>query len=125
MRRIIIHLSIIYRIPEGVNAESRQVGQERLQQKLVEHDRTSSAPLGRRVSDGRHGDRPRRSCRDSYQSASRDRPLREHTTEHGIHDECLRWTFECVDVASQVLERLPAKPRRRSESGYQVNRIGC
>jgi hypothetical protein len=47
------------------------------------------------------------------------------TTEHGIHDECLRWTFECIDVASPVLERLPAKPRRRSESGYQNNRVRC
>lgn len=34
------------------------------------------------------------------------------------------WTFERVDVANQILERLPAKPRRSSESGYQGNRIG-
>ena len=63
--------------------------------------------------------KPRRSCRDSYQPASGDRLLRELTTEHGIHDECLRWPFEFVDVASQVLERLSAKPRGRSESGYR------
>jgi hypothetical protein len=123
MRRIILHISD--RFPEGVNAGSRQVGQEHLEQKPSEHECTSWTFLCRRIPDGHHGDRPWRSCRDSYQSVSNDRLLRELTTEHGIHDECLRWTFECIDVASPVLERLPAKPRRRSESGYQNNRVRC
>jgi hypothetical protein len=123
MRRIILHISTLYRFLEGVNARSRQVGQKRVEQKTPEHERTSSASLCRRISDGRHCDRPRRSCRDSYQSVSRDRLLRELITEQGIHDECLRWALERVDVESQVLERTLAKPRHCSESGYQINRI--
>ena len=45
-------------------------------EKTPEHERTSSASLCRRISDGRHCDRPRRSCRDSYQPVSRDRLIR-------------------------------------------------
>jgi hypothetical protein len=112
MRRIILHISTLYRFREGVNVRSRRVGQERIEQRPPEPERTSA---WRRISDGRHGDRPRRSCRDSYQPAGGDRLVPELTTEHSIHDECLRWPFGCVDVASQVLERLAAKPRSRSE----------
>jgi hypothetical protein len=47
-----------------------------------------------------HSNRPRRPCRDNYQPAGTDRLFGEHTTEPDIHDECPRWTFECIDVAS-------------------------
>ena len=99
------------------NKLSRSVSSKTQRRNSVSRRRTTAGGCW----NGRHGNRPPRSCRNSYESDIGDRLLRELTVLHAFTTSVYGGPLN----ASMWRAKSWSASRRHGDSSYRINRIRC